>query len=264
MSYKYKINAASYVGESHQSSNEFFFADNLSSVSEGVCNATNICTISKGKKHVFSVASCSDAISQMCDYFGNVLFRRNSAKMRIKVQYDLKDAMEELSNVICRDDDTSEVSMMCIDNGNVYAAGFGDINIYHFNKKKKHAQKIAFSQSPFAIEPDLVNNVSHNSKLCRQARLRCVGTVKSGDEYLLVGSWLKSLLGDEQIYEIFERYKGNAPSVLINTASALDSSRNLTAVHVAAKKQHKLFWSVCLAMLAIACAIGVAYIACVI
>ena len=30
MSYKYKINATSYVGESHQSSNEFFFADNLS------------------------------------------------------------------------------------------------------------------------------------------------------------------------------------------------------------------------------------------
>lgn len=259
MSYKYKINAVSYVGESQQSYNEFFFADNLSSVNQGVCNGATICTESKGKKHVFSVASCGDAASKLCGYLGDVLLCRNSGKMRIKAQYDLKSRMEEASTVICRGDEEAELSMLCIDSGNVYAAGFGDINIYHFSKKDKLARKIAFPQSPLASQTDSADDSSVTTKVRQPARSRCIGSVRSGDEYLLVGSALQSTLGDELICDIFTKHKGDAPSVLIETAYAIDSSCNLTAVHIAAKKQHKAVWFSLIALLAIACAAASAY-----
>jgi len=259
VSYKYKINAVSYVGESQQSCNEFFFADNVSSVNQGVCNGANICTDSKGKKHVFSVASCGDAASKLCGYLGDVLLYRNSGKMRIKVQYDLKGRMEEVSDVICRGDEEAGLSMLCIDGGNVYAAGFGDINIYHFSKKDKLARKIVFPQSSLVSQSDSDDDSSVSTKVRQPARSRCIGSVKSGDEYLLVGSALQSILGDEQICDILTKHKGDAPSVLIETAYALDSSCNLTAVHVATKKQHKAIWFSILALLAIACGIVSAY-----
>ncbi len=259
MSYKYKINAVSYVGESHQNSNEFFFADNLTSVNQGVCNAANICTDSKGKKHIFSVASCGDAATQLCGYLGDVLLCRNSGKMRIKVQYDLKGRMEEVSDVICRGDENADLSMLCIDSGNIYAAGFGDINIYHFSKKDKLARKIVFPQSSLALQTDSDDDASVTTKLRQPARSRCIGSVKSGDEYLLVGSALQSILGDEQICDILERHKSDAPSVLIEAAYALDSSCNLTAVHIAAKKQRKVVWFSLIALLAMACAVASAY-----
>lgn len=250
MSYKYKVNAVSYVGDTHRTASEFFFADNLTSVNQGVCNAANIRTDCKGKKHIFSVSSCADSVNQMCGYLADALMRQNSAKVRIKVQYELKNVMEEVGDVICRGDDEADMSMIYIDSGNVYVAGFGDINVYHFSKKTSTAKKISFPLSSFStVDSESESDSDVATKLRQPPRARCIGSAQSGDEYLAVGAKLAELLGDELICDILARHHSDASSVLIETAHNIDTSFNLTAVHVAVKKQRKVLWTTLAALL---------------
>lgn len=240
MSYKYKVNAVSYVGDTHQTTNEYFFADDLTSVKQGVCNAANVRTDCKGKKHIFSVASSQSGVNQMCGYLTDALLKQTTGKVRIKVQYDLKSMMEEMSGVICRGDDEADMSMIYIDSSNIYAAGFGDINVYHFSKKTGVSQKVAFPSA--ALSEEIIDSdadVAVATRLRQPPRCRCIGPAKHGDEYLVVGAKLAAILGDELIAEIFTAERANAPAVLIETAHNIDSAFNLTAIHISCKKERK-------------------------
>jgi len=234
VAYKYNVNAISYVGDAHNRIYNCFFVDGVTPVADGVCNGADIETKCKGKKHLFSVFSGKSEIDRVCNRLDDMLTKKSSKKIRSKVQFELKNVMEEISQTFCKNDNDSTMSTIYIDGNNVYASGHGDMNIYKFSKKSNRAKKIEFPlYTPLNYEAE--SNVA--VKLRQPARAKCIGKVSSGDEFLLADSNLVSILGDDIIMSTLKEYGKNAPAKLIELASNSISAYNLTAVHICAKRR---------------------------
>ena len=250
MSYKFILTAVSSVGDTHQKSDEFYFADGLSSVSKDVCNSSRIRIICKGKKHIFSVISCRDRFGMFCDYLSHALLKRNADKYRIKAQFDLKNITDEIYKMTDKENDAN-MSMLCIDGSNIYASGFGNTHIYHLTSKMGAVKKIAFSlPSLSGVIPK--DDDSSLDAVCTWTK--CIGELKVKDEYLLVGSHLQNLLGDDVICDALSSLHIDSPINLTDKAHLTDSSCTVTALHILVKKTFPVLWA-CVGALLVALAL---------
>ncbi|MBQ4528928.1 MAG: serine hydrolase [Clostridia bacterium] len=237
MSYKLTINAISHIGDDERSTNEVIYADRITSMSSGVCAPMEMSSKSRGKKHVLSVISGSNAPEAVCNQLDSILDKQNSGNLSIKIQYALKDFMEELCENECSVSPDSSVSMLYIDGQNVYMAGFGDVSIYHYSTKTKSAKKVNFLGN--FDESHSEETGSKVTTLTRiPARVKRISALNSGDEYLIVGNNLKKMYTDEQIEEILTQQGENSVDFLTKEAKSLGCRDNLTVVHVVTKKQH--------------------------
>ncbi len=254
MSYKYILTAISRVGDTHQQSDEFYFADGLSSLSKNVCNNASTQTICKGRKHIFSIISCANHTNELCKHLCKILIKRNTHKMRVKMQYALRGIIEEVYTMIGKDTDAN-MSMIYIDNSYIYASGFGNISIYHLPKKSSIAKKISF---PLPSLSDAITTQSEDeasdfsSDFCYS---KCLGELKANDEYLVVGDWLQSKAGDSAICDALSSFHSNSPKELIDKVHNVNSSKTVTALHIMVKKSLTSLW-LSLGISLIALAIG--------
>ena len=243
MPYKYILTAVSSVGDTHQKTDEFYFADGISSVVKDVCNTARTRSLCKGKKHIFSVVSCHDRFNTICSYLSHSLLKRNNESARNKVQYWAKDIANEIYTIAGKDDD-ARLAMLYIDGTNIYASGFGETHIYHTSKKSSKATKVTFrlpSLSDAVIADD--EGTTSDDRLV-YSWSRCLGELKPGDEYLVVGSCLHASVGDETICDALANSHINAATSLVDTAYTNDSSCTLTAIHILVKKTFPVLWTI--------------------
>lgn len=241
MSYKYIINAVSRVGDTHQRCDEFFFADTLSSISAGVCNFQNIYTGSKGRKHIFSIASSSDANTSLCDYFLHALFKRDTGKSRTQVSHALKNHTDEIYSIAKKDEDSS-MSMLYIDGSYVYASGFNDAHIYHYSQKADIGEKITFSTPTLTEEINISDDKDSPTLPDVACFYKCVGQLKVNDRFLLLGAKLQPLVGDDKALSILKEKRSQACRELVDDAYAKDSSLTLNAVFITVKRNLTPLW----------------------
>ncbi len=236
MSYKYILTAISRVGDTHQRSDEFYFADGLSSVIKNVCNSANTRVVCKGRKHIFSIISTPNCASELCNYLYHALVKRNTHKVRVKMQYALRSIIDELYAMSCVENDAN-MSMLYIDGSYIYASGFGNTSIYHLPKKSQKAEKISFPL------PSLSDAVTPKNSDCASdapssdtSRSKCLGELKANDEYLVIGDWMQSKLGDDFICDALLAFHQDTPKELIEKVHSGDSSCTVTAIHIKVKK----------------------------
>jgi len=241
LSYKFILTAVSSVGDAHQKSDEFYFADGLTSVIKNACNSVRTRNICKGRKHIFSVISCREHFSMLCDYLYHALMKRNNDKVRIKVQYALRAITDEIYAMTGKEDD-SRMSMLYIDGSNIYASGFGDTHIYHISKNSTKATKVTF-QLP-TLSDAIISDGEDSEADERSVNTwsRCLGKLNAKDEYLIVGSYLQSLLGDDAVCDVLSASHINSPSVLADKAHMVDSSCTVSALHIMVKKTFPALW----------------------
>ena len=240
MSYKYITDGASYIGQSLSTSNDIFFIDGILSQKDNVSQSMNVKSECKGKKHIFSLfktpQSALIVTKSLLDYLSKV----NKSDMRIKTQYDLRDLSERLKEE-AKEDDTSYLSSICIDKKNIYAFGFGKINIYSYSKKEKKAKKLEIG---YVNSDDALNDNSLSDFL--RARTKFLCEVKSGDSYIIVSDKIEETLSSDLIIELIESTKENISQTLINKCLEKGADLNdLCAICVRIKKERKLmFWGI--------------------
>ena len=255
MSYKYILTAVSRVGDTHQQSDEFYFADGLSSANKNVCNNASIQTICKGRKHIFSIISCSNNTNELCKFLNKALAKRSTHKIRVKMQYALRGIIDEMYAMVGKENDAN-MSMVYIDDSYIYASGFGNTSVYHLPKKDAIAKKISFPS------PSLTNAITTQSEeeaSCTPSDFchsKCLGQLKANDEYLVVGDWLQSKAGDRAICDALSSFHSNSPKELIDNVYTDDSSKTVTALHIRVKKSLTSLWlSLGVSLVAIAAAL---------
>ena len=241
MPYKYILTAVSSVGDAHQKSDEFYFADGLTSVIKNACNSVRTRNICKGRKHIFSVISCRERFSMLCDYLYHALMKRNNDKVRIKVQYALRAITDEIYAMTGKEDD-AHMSMLYIDGSNIYVSGFGDTHIYHISKNSSNATKVTFQLTTLSDAIRVEGEDSDPDEHSVNTWSKCLGELNAKDEYLIVGSHLKSLLGDDAVCDVLSASHIDSPSVLVDKAHLLDSSRTVSALHIIVKKTFPMLW----------------------
>ncbi len=233
------MSAVSYAGDTHQENDEFFFADTVTNVYEDMCNTSFQQSVCKGRKHIFSVSTCTESAGMLCRYLSNLLLKRTNEKIRIKVQFSLKNAVDEITKVYT-DNQKTDMSMLYIDGENVYAAGYGDINIYHFDKTKGIVTPVDFPLSPLTdsgTSDDLLG-----VKDDRLTHARYLTGVIEGDEYLVAGKALKDIVGDDDICSILSSNSGNCVQILSDLAREKDASKTISLIHIAVKKSKSLLY----------------------
>jgi len=72
---------------------------------------------------------------------------------------------------------------------------------------------------------------------------RYVGTLESGDEYLIIEKFTHSLLGDEQVKEIFENNRVDVCEMFSNKISKVDLSSGYSMIHIRVKKSLKYLFA---------------------
>lgn len=236
LSYKYKVNAISIVGDAERISNEYFFVDGLTSLEDGMCTCRSVKQECKGKKHIFAVISESNNISKICDFFDDSISKPESDKYRIKIQYELKEMMEDIKATQGPGNDASDLSMIYIEGGNVYAAGFGYINIYRYNSEKRKAEKVVFP-SATTLPDNIAINPGDSDKIdCREpARSKFVSSLKSGDRYLILSTELSDALGEQTILDSLMQPSLSVEELIDKTSSS-STSKNYSAISFTVKK----------------------------
>ncbi len=238
MSYKYMLSAVSRIGDADRNSNEYYFADGISSADNGMCMSASVNQECLGRKHIFAIASEPNNVSKICGLLSDSLSKPDSGKVRIKVQYELKEMMDDIRENQCMGNEAADMSMIYIEGGNVYAAGFGQINIYKYNKEKDKAEKIVFPSASILPEKEAETDLSDAPRAKREpSRSRFISSIRPGDRYLIVGSELLQELGDDAVMEVLSSSDGSVVAKLCEKFAS--ASSNCSAVYFKIKKTPK-------------------------
>lgn len=131
---------------------------------------------------------------------------------------------------VCAD---ADMSVIFIESGNVYACGYGDVNLYKFTAETGKAERITF---PLVSEESQEMISSDNQVLPETSDIptfvRFVSKVSDGDEYLTLGSALADSVGEETITEIFELNRKNPIDEIVNVACDAGNLFTLTASRI--------------------------------
>lgn len=243
MSYKLTIKAKSHIGESVTSFNEAIYADGISSVQSGVCNPLELNTRSKGKNHVVSVFSAGKSCDETLKSLKELLTKHQSSKLSIRLQYSLKSSLEQMYEKVGGEDGDESLSLIYSDGQNMYAGGYGDVNIYCYNTKTKKAQRITFAGADFQSPAGGQESWEHNEsdtivKTRMPARIKRVSALRPDDEYLILGSNVASLFTEEHIINIFENYAENSVEYILQEAKKSNCKENIAVTHVSVKKTY--------------------------
>ena len=261
MSYRYLVNAVSHIGEILHSTDEYYFADGLSSLCDAPVQSSGINQLCKGKRHIFSLFSTNSNEDAICRRLRSALGKQVFEKVRIKVQYNIRELMKEIGTGISKVCADADMSVIFIESGNVYACGYGNVNLYKYTKETGKAERITFPVAPEENQ-EMVN--SENATVSEDIEIptfvRFVSKVSGGDEYLVLGNALASSVDEETITEIFESNRQNPIDEIVKLACEAGNLFTLTAERITVIK-HMLpvyLWSGAIALLIMALiAIGI-------
>ncbi len=240
MSFYYIVDVLSRIGDNIDDIHQGVFADNISSFSKGVCENLEMSFKSIGKKHIFCVTSLKGNFEKVNNFLKNMLNSKNRDKVRVKFQYDIKEMMD----TVFSGPETDCASLIYTEGKNVFASGYGEVFTYKFSKKLKTCEKI-----DFPIVADVQTTEEGKNSFSRY-----VGALESGDEYLVLGKYIPSLLGDEKVKEIFLNNRTDVCRRFSEEILQKDISSGYSLIHIKVKKSLKpVFISIGLA--AILCAV---------
>ncbi|MBE7049255.1 MAG: hypothetical protein E7394_00605 [Ruminococcaceae bacterium] len=231
MSFYYIVDVLSRVGDNMDDVHHGIFADNISSFSKGVCENMEVRFKSIGKKHIFCVPSLKGNLEKVNVFLRNMLNARSQGKVRVKFQYDIKEMMDSIFS----GPETAGASLLYTEGKNVFAAGHGEVFVYKYFKKIKKCERVDF--------PQVADIQQLDEEMQKNSFSRYVGTLESGDEYLIIEKFTHSLLGDEQVKEIFENNRVDVCEMFSNKISKVDLSSGYSMIHIRVKKSLKYLFA---------------------
>lgn len=233
MSYRYLVNAVSHIGEILHSTDEYYFADGLTSLNDGMSQNSRIRQLCKGRRHIFSVFSTNSNAETICRRLRSALGKQIFEKIRVKVQYNIRELMKEISGGIGKVCADADMSVIFIESGIVYACGYGDVNLYKYTAETGEAERITF---PVVSEESQEMATNDNQILPENSEIptfvRFVSKVSEGDEYLVLGSALADTVGEDVITEIFRVNRKNPIDEIVNAACDAGNLFTLTASRI--------------------------------
>ena len=257
MNYKYKVYAASKLGDVDTNPNEYYYADGLSSVENGMCSSWSyINRECLGRTLIFAIASEPNNVSRICDDFSDSLSKSDSGNQRIKIQYELKSMMTDIREGQCDGNEESDLSVLYIEGSNVYAAGFGDVNIYRYDKERKSVEKVVFPSSGISAESDDNSDENQTPKNI-YPRSKLVSPLKNGDKYLILSTGFARLFDDNNIAEALSSEQNDTVTYLFEQLPDDVEASNYSAVcFKVVKSSKKLFFAIASAVLALIIALA--------
>lgn len=227
MSFYYIVDILSRVGDNMDDIHNGVFADNISSFSKDICENMETQFKSVGKKHIFCVVSLKDGFKKVYRFFNNMLNAKIRGKVRVKFQYDIKEMMDS----IFANSASDNASLIYTEGNNVFAAGYGEVFAYKYSKKQKKCERIDFP---------VVNDIQlPDDEFRKNSFSRYVGTLEAGDEYLVTDKFIYSLLGDEQLRDIFDNNRTDVCRKFSDEILKKDLSSGYSLIHLRVKKSLK-------------------------
>lgn len=224
MSFYYIVDILSRVGDNMEDVHQGVFADNISSFSKGVCENLEMRFKSVGKKHIFCVAALRNKFEKVHSFLKNMLNAKSQGKVRVKFQYDIKEMMD----TVFSGSETDGASLIYTEGKNVFVAGYDEVFAYKYSKKMKKCEKIEF--------PQMTDIQTADEEMQKNSFSRYVGALESGDEYLVSGKYISSLLGEDMTKEILENNRTDVCTKFSEAILKKDLSSGYSLIHIKVKK----------------------------
>lgn len=247
MPYKYKFFAYSNPKKRGDINNECYYINNSTSLSGGkasFCTDTITCRDKKQFASVINAASNCEGIERTFTY--NAM-KAEPNRDRMKVIYFLKSLMNDIRNsdVYSREFSGSIASVLYCEGKNVYAAGIGTPNIYHYSSADSIVRKIVF---PKSYKSENAASGSDGVK----THVKFIGRAKSGDEYLIVGNDVENVLGGDVIVKIFASGSSDLNEQLLFNVDKRSPHASVTFIHAVIKNSYLIYVKVLLIIALIA------------
>lgn len=254
MSIKYFLEAVSQIGDGGISGNECIFADGTNNLSDNQVEPSQIQCISKGKQHVYAVYDSVDFKTQSNDFLQDYLSKTNGNRVRIKVQYALKQMLEEMQTISSGEEYDPSLAMIYVEGDYVYAGGYGESYIYHYSYEEDYVERISL------VGTNGIGDINAQNELVtiepvQTPHSKCIGKISNGDEYLVLGRELCETVTNNKILEIFAATSENILQVLTDEANKVSSSKTYNGIHVKIRKKRAFgFLAVILFLILAVCA----------
>lgn len=231
MPYKYSFFAYSDPKRRGSINNECYYINNSTSLAGGKASFCTDRITCRDKKQFAAVINAGSNCESIARTFTYNTVKAEPGRDQMKVIYFLKSLMNDICNADVSGVIPGSIASVIYSEGkNVYAAGIGEANIYHYSSTDNIVRKVNFPKS---------YDTADNGK--PKTHVKCIGRAKSGDEYLIVGNDIEKVLGGDAIVKIFASNNSELDEAVLYNVEKRSANASITFIHAKIRNSYLIY-----------------------